>query len=175
MDRVREALFNILGSFFAGGQVLDLFAGTGSLGIEALSRGAGRVVFVEKDPRSLQVLKENLRKLSDPPRITVYPGNVFRVLPRLGRDQEKFGLILADPPFKANLWVKILKAVAQNNLLTEDGLLVAQVSRYYTLPERVDTLVRKDKRLYGETSLEFWVYQPCGVDENDHSHMPGQF
>jgi len=173
MDRVREALFNILGSFYAGGQVLDLFAGTGSLGIEALSRGAGRVVFVEKDPRSLQVLKQNLKKLKDPARITVCPGNVFQALPRFYRDKEKFTLILADPPFKANLWVKIFKAVARNNLLAEGGLLVAQVSRYYTLPERVDTLVRKHKRLYGETSLEFWIYQPHGVDENENSHLPG--
>src|SRR5690554_3287387 len=168
MDRIREALFNILGGFFVGGSVLDLFAGSGSLGIEALSRGAGAVVFVEKDPRSLRVLQRNLERLKNmsdhdgehqldgEKRIKVWSGNVFRVLPRLHREGQKFDLILADPPFPANLWVKILEAVSGNQVLAEDGLLVLQVRRDCTPPEAVGDLARQDRRIYGETSLEFW-------------------
>ncbi|NLY88979.1 MAG: 16S rRNA (guanine(966)-N(2))-methyltransferase RsmD [Firmicutes bacterium] len=164
MDRIREALFNILAGFVVGGSVLDLFAGSGSLGIEALSRGAKSVLFVEKDPRSLWVLRQNLTLLQsrgewdEEKEIKVWPGDVFRVLPRLHREGQKFDLILADPPFPANLWPKILKAVSGNKLLAEDGLLVLQVRRDYTLPERVGDLTRRERRIYGETSLELWRY-----------------
>jgi len=162
MDRIREALFNILAGFFVGGSVLDLFAGSGSLGIEALSRGAESVLFVEKDPRSLRVLRQNLRALQErgdwdgKEGIRVRPGDVFHVLPRLQGEGEKFDLIFADPPFPADLWVKILEAVDGNQVLAEDGLLVMQVRRDRILPERVGDLARRERRIYGETSLEFW-------------------
>ncbi|NLZ43985.1 MAG: 16S rRNA (guanine(966)-N(2))-methyltransferase RsmD [Clostridia bacterium] len=162
MDRIREALFNILAGFFVGGSVLDLFAGSGSLGIEALSRGAESVLFVEKDPRSLRVLRQNLQLLQSrgewdgTKQIQVWPGDVFQVLPRLRGEGRKFDLILADPPFPADLWMKILETVDGSQVLAEDGLLVMQVRRDRTLPERVGELTRCRRRIYGETSLEFW-------------------
>lgn len=162
MDRIREALFNILAGFFVGGSVLDLFAGSGSLGIEALSRGAASVLFVEKDPRSLRVLRQNLEVLQGlgewdgTKQIQVWPGDVFQVLPRLHGEGRKFDLVLADPPFPADLWMKILETVGASQILADDGLLVMQVRRDRTLPERVGELTRCRRRIYGETSLEFW-------------------
>lgn len=99
-DRVRESLFNSLGQFFDGGEVLDLYAGTGALGIEALSRGCERAVFVEKDGRALWTLRENLRRAKLAERAEVVRGDVREVLDRMITDGRVFNLIFADPPYR---------------------------------------------------------------------------
>jgi pantetheine-phosphate adenylyltransferase/16S rRNA (guanine(966)-N(2))-methyltransferase RsmD len=98
-DRVRESVFNSLGQFFDG-DVLDLYAGTGALGIEALSRGSERAVFVEKDRRALGVIRENLRRARVADRAEVVAGDVGRVLDRMLTDGRQFNLIFADPPYR---------------------------------------------------------------------------
>ena len=99
-DRVRESLFNSLGQFFEGGEVLDLYAGTGSLGIEALSRGFGEAVFVEKDPRALSAIRGNLHQTSFEDRAEVIRGDVRQVVETLIEGRRLFRLILLDPPYK---------------------------------------------------------------------------
>ena len=164
-DLLREALYNILGDFFPGGRVLDLFAGSGALGIEALSRGAEAVYFVEKDPKGLRLLKQNLQRLPEvTAEIRVLPGDVFRVLPRLGREEPPFDLILIDPPYKAQLWLRVLELLSGLPLLAADGQIVVEITKFDRLPERVGRFQRVDKRLYGEVSLEFWQYASDGAD-----------
>ena len=99
-DRVREALFNSLGQFFDGGEVLDLYAGTGALGIEALSRGCEGAVFVEKSGRAAAALRENLRRAGFEGRGEVVRGDVGEVLGRLEAGGRRFHLIFADPPYR---------------------------------------------------------------------------
>ncbi|HEX2739157.1 MAG TPA: 16S rRNA (guanine(966)-N(2))-methyltransferase RsmD, partial [Rubrobacter sp.] len=99
-DRVRESLFNSLGQFFEGGSVLDLYAGTGALGIEALSRGSERAVFVERDRRVRAVIHENLRRTGFVERAEVIGDDVEPVLGRLSERGELFNLIFADPPYR---------------------------------------------------------------------------
>ena len=99
-DRVRESVFNSLGQFFDGGDVLDLYAGTGALGIEALSRGCERAVFVEKDGRAVAAIRENLRRAGVADRAEVVRGDVERVLDRMLTDGRVFNLIFADPPYR---------------------------------------------------------------------------
>jgi len=96
---VRESVFNALGQFF-GGDALDLYAGTGALGIEALSRGCERAVFVDKDRRARAVIRENLRRARLADRAEVVAGEVGRALDRLLRDKRQFSLIFADPPYR---------------------------------------------------------------------------
>ena len=164
-DMVREALFNILGDTVVDGKVLDLFAGSGALGIEAISRGAGSVCFVEQDHRSLRVLKNNLQRFSDiTTEVRVFPADVFRILPKLSQEEAEYDLILIDPPYKANLWLRILQNISQLTPLSEDGLIVLEIPRYNLLPEELDKLIRIDKRVYGDVSLEFWKYKTNGVD-----------
>jgi len=98
-DRVRESVFNSLGQYFQG-DVLDLYAGTGALGIEALSRGADRAVFVEKDRRALATIRENLRRTGMQDKAEVVAGEVGRVLDRMLTDERQFNLIFADPPYR---------------------------------------------------------------------------
>ncbi len=99
-DRVRESLFNSLGQFFDGGEVLDLYAGTGALGVEALSRGYDRAVFVEKDGRAVAAIRENLRRTGLEARAEVIRADVNRALESLLDKASLFRLILLDPPYK---------------------------------------------------------------------------
>lgn len=99
-DRVREAIFNALGQFFDGGEALDLYAGTGALGIEALSRGCDRAVFVEKSGSAVRAIRENLGRARLAERAEVVRGEVLPALDRLVGEGRRFRLILADPPYK---------------------------------------------------------------------------
>ncbi len=99
-DRVRESVFNSLGQFFEGGCVLDLYAGTGALGIEALSRGCERAVFVERDRRALAAIRNNLRRTGFEARAEIARGDVGRVLDRMLTDRRLFNLIFLDPPYR---------------------------------------------------------------------------
>jgi pantetheine-phosphate adenylyltransferase/16S rRNA (guanine(966)-N(2))-methyltransferase RsmD len=99
-DRVRESVFNALGQFFDGGDVLDLYAGTGALGIEALSRGCERGVFIERDGRAVATIQENLRRAGLVDRAEVLRDDVGRALDRMLTEERVFNLIFADPPYR---------------------------------------------------------------------------
>ena len=120
-DRVRESVFNALGQFFEG-DVLDLYAGTGSLGIEALSRGCDRAAFVEKDRRALASIRENLRRTRLQDRAEVVAGDVGRVLDRMLTDGRQFNLIFADPPYR-------IAATEVGGVLSRIGALLAPGGR----------------------------------------------
>jgi pantetheine-phosphate adenylyltransferase/16S rRNA (guanine(966)-N(2))-methyltransferase RsmD len=120
-DRVRESVFNALGQFFEG-DVLDLYAGTGSLGIEALSRGCDRAAFVEKDRRALATIRENLRRTRLQDRAEVVAGDVGRVLDRMLTDGRQFNLIFADPPYR-------IAATEVGGVLSRLGALLAPGAR----------------------------------------------
>lgn len=154
-DRVREAVFNILGNRVSGARVLDLFAGTGGLGIEAASRGAASVVFVEADRRALTLLRTNLTQLGLES-ATVIAGDVFTVLPRLAENDERFSLILADPPYQTGAAQRVLAFLAGKPILTEHGLLVleSRASEEISLPAG---LRRIDRRTYGDTAVDFYA------------------
>ena len=121
-DRVRESVFNALGQFFEGHDVLDLYAGTGALGIEALSRGAERAVFVEKDRRALGAIRENLRRTGFAERAEVVAGDVGRVLDRMPTEERQFNLIFADPPYR-------IAATEVGDMLSRLGALLAPGGR----------------------------------------------
>ena len=120
-DRVRESVFNALGQFFEG-DVLDLYAGTGSLGIEALSRGCDRAAFVEKDRRALATIRENLRRTRLQDRAEIVAGDVGRVLDRMLTDGRQFNLIFADPPYR-------IAATEVGGVLSRLGALLAPGGR----------------------------------------------
>ena len=126
-DRTKETLFNIMQFRIPGCFFLDLFAGSGSIGIEALSRGASEAVFVEKDRRAVALVEENLEftKLAD--RARVVKGDVTSVLPVL-RSKRPFDIIFMDPPFDKELEHEALRILAGTDLIAPDGLVVVEVS-----------------------------------------------
>lgn len=148
-DRVREALFSMLGPL-EGISVLDLFAGTGALGIEALSRGAQRAVFVERDRRALSALRANLAALGLDPAAEVRPQDAFAALALAGAAGERYRLVFLDPPYaQAAAWGPKL-AQALPEVLAPDGLVVVEADR--RAPLAIGLPVRRQRR-YGDTSI----------------------
>ncbi len=131
-DRVREALFSILGDMVEGSRVLDLFAGSGALGLEALSRGAEEVVFVEKDRDARAIIRDNITALAMDASCEVIPGDYRNILKRLGNKGSSFDLILADPPYQdteTGTAENLLSLIVEFGTLRKNGLVVIEHSR----------------------------------------------
>ncbi len=152
-DRVREALFSMLGTV-EGAEVLDLFAGTGALGIEALSRGAARAVFVERDPEALAALAANLDSLGiEREQAEVRRGDAFGALRAARSGEETYDLVFIDPPYRqARDWEPELSA-ALPPLLRPGGRVVVESDRRSPVELEVDLELERERR-YGNTSIK---------------------
>lgn len=152
-DKVREALFSILGTQVSGGRFLDLYAGTGAVGIEALSRGASVVTFVESDPKAVQLLQENLRTCQLLDRAQVHMGHTAAFLARKDCWGGPYDVLFADPPYAAPDELDILLHVWRPGLLSECATMIIEQDSRTELPASIDhaTLVRR--YVYGDTAL----------------------
>lgn len=158
--RVREALFNILAVKIPGAHFLDLFAGTGSVGIEALSRGAARVIFVEREKFAVSLIRENLRRTGfTGEKAVVYPQDALAALNILARRGERFDLIYIDPPYGKGYELKSLQVIAQKGLLASGGLAIAESNWRDELPKEIGSLILVRRERYGDTLLSFYTYK----------------
>lgn len=180
-DRAREALFNIIADLVPGATVLDLFAGTGALGIEALSRGAKNVCFIDFHPQALDLISRNIQVCmnalcqhqdvhnNDPTGIhpdtpspaTLIKHDLRRGLPFFSKKLQSppgFDLIFLDPPYSQGLAIQLLLALDTSSLLRQHTLLIVEERAKETLPEQLTRLTLVDQRKYGEAG--FWFYQP---------------
>lgn len=157
-DRVKEALFSILGSRidFVGTRVLDLCAGSGSLGIEALSRGAEYCCFVEHDRTVLAVLEKNLAAAGFISRSERVALDVVKAIWSTSVCRQVFDLVFFDPPYGLELYGPVFEIIAQSSVMTPEALLVAECSARNPLQETYGCLKRIDRRVYGDTALEFY-------------------
>jgi 16S rRNA (guanine(966)-N(2))-methyltransferase RsmD len=165
-DRVREAVFARIGDL-TGARVLDLYAGTGTLGIEALSRGAARAIFVERAPAALAALRANLETLGLGEASRVLSVDVRTALRRLAREGQRHDLVLVDPPYAAGAVEAVLRAVAEAGILAPEATLVIETSRRHP-PGAVPGLARLDERRYGDTLVVRFgpqVGEPRGAEE----------
>jgi 16S rRNA (guanine966-N2)-methyltransferase len=154
-DRVRSALFNILAAEgIENTTVIDLYAGTGSLGIEALSRGAAHADFVEADRRQVAVVRANLKATKTADRANVIQSTVENALARL---RTRYDFILMDPPYKEPFPTAVVKKIGDLNLLAEEGLAIVGHATREKAPERCGRLVRTQDRRYGDSSLAFYA------------------
>jgi 16S rRNA (guanine966-N2)-methyltransferase len=163
MDRVREALFSILGDVVDGSRVLDLFAGAGTLGMEALSRGALEATFVEFRRSVVQVLEANLEKLTDA-RYRVLAGPVDRMLLKLGRGSEQFDLVFLDPPYRMGLVPVTLDLLVRNRLLSPKVRVVAEFEARFAPPREVGSLFLADRRTYGDSGFAIYSILEGGAN-----------
>jgi 16S rRNA (guanine966-N2)-methyltransferase len=150
-DRVRVALFARLGDL-QGASVLDLYAGTGTLGIEAISRGAAKVAFVERAAQSLAVLRANIAALELGASARIVPGDATRALGRLGREGARFDLVLLDPPYAAGEVGRALEALVAARVLEPEALVVVESGRRHPVPS-VAGLAWLDERRYGDSVI----------------------
>ena len=163
--KVREAVFNILGSAVNGVRVLDLFAGTGALGIEALSRGATAAVFVEDHPEAVKALRRNLEDLGLQRATKVWPLPVTTALKKLAAQGERFGLAFLDPPYGGGKATATLQVLASLELLSAGAAVVVEHSRRDTLPEASGRLRRTEVRRYGDTQVAFYLVEESAQQE----------
>jgi 16S rRNA (guanine(966)-N(2))-methyltransferase RsmD len=156
-DRVKETIFNVLGQWLDGEKVLDLYAGIGGLGLEALSRGAAHVTFVERDPDVMATLVENIRSLGFEAATTTLLKPADRAISSLGGKAATFTLVFADPPYAAQAGEEILRALDASGVMPREARLVFEHDRREVLPERVGTLERIDERRFGDTLVSFYI------------------
>ncbi len=164
-DRVREAIFSILGDRVVGADVLDLFAGTGAFGLEALSRGARRATFVERDRRVADVLRRNIEALGLAAQTEVHVADLEPALGRIESTGAQFHLMFADPPYASDEAVRCLTALASSSMLAPGGWVIVEhaarssFAQTYRGPAggRLDCL---DKRRWGDTAASMFARGP---------------
>lgn len=161
-DRVKEALFNMLAERIDGCTFLDLFAGTGSIGIEALSRGAHRAVFIEKDARVMKVLRDNLTLTGLGIRAETILGEVETGIKRLGSGGRQFELVFLDPPYSQGHAQATLAELVKHNIIESSGLVVVETGCKELMPAQVDILKLCRQVRYGDTLLSFYVIGQAG-------------
>ena len=173
-ERVRAAIFNILGHILGPGQyegmrVLDLFAGSGSLGVEALSRGAAWADFVERDRRQCAVIEDNLSSTGFASRAQVHRNDVIRALAAL---PGCYRLVLLDPPYSTGDIDRVLDAVAaRKGLVIEEGIVIAGHSRHAELRARYGDLRHTSHRRYGDNVIDFFQMGESGLAGNETGSM----
>ena len=154
--RVKEALFNILPHDLSGARVLDLFAGTGNLTIEALSRGAAAAILVDSSFESGKAIRENLRRLHLIDRTKVWIMPATRALRLLARHGDTFDMIFLDPPYDRQWIDRTLQIIARERLLRASGMVIAEHSIREDVEPRYDSLALHDQRRYGSTRVSFF-------------------
>lgn len=155
-DRVRETLFNILGQWLDGHAVLDLYAGTGALGLESLSRGAGKAVLVDQDREALGLCRQNTDHLGFTAQVEILSMPVARAVETLGKRGAKFDLIFADPPYAARVVEGVLEQVARAGVLAPGGTVIVEHDKREPAPESHEGFSRVDERRFGDTVVSFF-------------------
>jgi len=158
-DRAREALFSIIGREVENATVLDLYAGTGALGLEALSRSAERAVFVDINPQAVQIIHKNIELCGFSDRTLVLKRDLSKGLSFLAKHLPgtTFSIIFIDAPYRKEFSANMLHELPESGLLLPNALIVVEEDAFTTLPEQVAELTLVDKRRYGETG--FWFYR----------------
>lgn len=155
-DRVRETLFNVLGQSLEGLTVLDLYAGTGALGLESVSRGADRAVLVDSGREALGLCRANLEALGFKDRVEVLASPVTRALGLLGGRGERFSIIFADPPYAAEVVTELLDGISTHGLLADEGVIVLEHAKREPAPEAHAGFERFDQRKFGDTLVSLY-------------------
>lgn len=165
-DFVREAVFDMLGGRVRGARVLDLFAGSGSLGLEALSRGAAEAVFVDRGGEPVRVIQENLDILGKD-RGQVIRAEILDFLHRYSPPGKPFDLIFIDPPFRigVNYRQEVLNKLKEGGFLGPSSMVVMEAPLRSPVPEPPPGLQFRERRKYGETAVDVYVYMENDVKE----------
>jgi len=162
-DRVREALFNILGDRVIGRRVLDLFAGTGALGLEALSRGAARAVFVDDNPRALAAIGRNIQALDLTHLTSIVKADLRRGPGPLKNEKTPFNLIFIDPPYGRGLIRRAMTDISKAGLVSADSIVIAEHSSRDELSGLPENWLLTGEKSYGRTGISIFTHKGVEV------------
>lgn len=157
----------MIGPYFEGGTVLDLFAGTGGLGIEALSRGMDRAIFVDLDYKSVETVKANLRAAGLAEQAEVYKNDAERALKTLAKRGASFDLVFLDPPYRLKHGDKLMERMDELNLLEDQAILVLEYESSFEYQDHFGHFRTIRKTDYGETGITIYVYDKDNRAESD--------
>lgn len=158
LERIKEAIYSIIGEKIVDAKFLDLYSGTGNVTFEGLSRGAKRAVMIEQDKEALRIIIENVNNLGLENRCRAYKNDVFRAIEILGRKNEKFDIIFIDPPYKENISTKTIEKIYESELLEADGIIISEHSIYEKMPDKIENFVKYDERNYNKKIVSFYKY-----------------
>jgi 16S rRNA (guanine966-N2)-methyltransferase len=164
-DKVKEALFSMIGPYFDGGTVLDLFAGTGGLGIEALSRGMDRAVFIDIEKASLDTVRTNLKATGFEDQSEIYRNDALRAIKALGKRKLKFRLVFLDPPYRMRLAQQLMTELLEQDLLEEFATVVVEQDAEVMTLDSCGPLRLVRRAEYGDTAILVYTLDKVG-DEN---------
>ncbi|MBE0582661.1 MAG: 16S rRNA (guanine(966)-N(2))-methyltransferase RsmD [Desulfofustis sp.] len=160
-DRAREAVFNIIGPTISGSHVLDLFAGTGAFGCEALSRGAASVLFVDNSKKALTLVARNISLIPNgPQRATVRQANLSKSLGIVTNgsagETRRYDLIFADPPYGTDLANTVLHLIDHSTVLSQEAVIIIEENKLFSPPHNLEHLTQIDSRRYGDSLFSFF-------------------
>ena len=156
-DKVKEALFNMIGPYFDGGIGLDLFAGSGGLGLEALSRGLDKVIFIDRESKAIQVIQENIKTCKFEEQAEVYRNDADRALKALIKRDLCFDYIFLDPPYKKQQLVSLLEKMDKHDIVKKDGIVVCEHSFDVELPESMGRFSQIKHEKYGIIAISIYI------------------
>jgi 16S rRNA (guanine(966)-N(2))-methyltransferase RsmD len=173
-DRLRETLFNVLGELVSDARFVDLFAGTGAVGIEALSRGAAQVTFIEKHAPAVALIKKNLESLEIRGNVRILAKDALHALEQLAKEASSLNfpvdILFLDPPYADQArYATILSFLGNSRLLADQAIIIAEHLRSFELPETFDKLERVRVLRQGDAVLTFYRYRPPSPPENSSS------
>ena len=154
-DRAKEGLFNIIGPLIVGARFLDLFSGSGAIGIEALSRGASEAVFAEQAKPALEALRKNLASVKKEAAGRIIPAAALNAIGQLEREGREFDIVFMDPPYDKGLIEGTISGLLNSSVLTKDGLVIAETETGLPLPQ-ADGFTLERQRDYGRTRFLFY-------------------
>lgn len=155
-DRAKEALFNILRDSIENRKVLDLFSGTGSLGLEAVSRGAVSCLFVDNNKNSINIIERNISKCHFENQCEIICAGVEKALGMLGRKKSKFGCIFMDPPYGKKLLKSTIEKIGENDIIVDGSIIIVEHEKNEMPPEETDVFKCYDRRRYGAVNFSFY-------------------
>ncbi|MBQ6222972.1 MAG: 16S rRNA (guanine(966)-N(2))-methyltransferase RsmD [Solobacterium sp.] len=156
LDKVREAVFSSLGGFFEGGNMLDLYAGSGAVGLEALSRGMDHIVLVDKSRAAAEIIRKNIASLKAEEQTTVLPVSDLKALGILQERGIRFDLVYLDPPYAKERNMEILRKLQEYSLLAEKARIVIESDKEDVYETVVINLVRYKEAIYGITKISYY-------------------
>lgn len=153
---MKESLFNIIGPYFDGERVLDLFAGSGGLGLEALSRGAGEAVFVEKNGKALQVLKENVEKAKFTEESHILKADAKRAIEQLAEEHQVFDLIFLDPPYAQTKLYALAERLLELHMIADTAVIVCEHEKQLAVENLLPSFTHIRTEIYGSLAISLF-------------------
>lgn len=155
-DKIKEALFQMIGPYFDGGKVLDLYAGSGALGIEAVSRGMDEAYLIDMSPQAMSVISDNIKITKEESKFTLIKSKDKHAINQLSAKGIQFDLVFLDPPYANQMLTSIMEELIDNNLLNDRAIIVCETDKSSEIINNKEDLNLFKEKIYGQTKLSFF-------------------